>query len=143
MARGKSANKIAGKTSEVEVKKYRIIGEIFPTDQDGNQLETPLEIDSVGEYPVEVATGWVELGLAEEVEDDTNDTDESKDVDSIPPKATKTARTGSKEGVKRNVDEVVVTGPNGERRVYSPRTNGPKYRIFAEQYAEKIGGEIA
>lgn len=140
---GKPADKkVAGaKVAEVEVKKYRIIGEIFPVDQDGNQQETPLEIDSVGEYPVEVASGWVELGLAEEIEEESSD-DENLDQSENKDKKTTGAKVGEK-SIKRATDEIVVTGPNGERRVYSPRTNGPKYKTFAEQYAEKIGGEIA
>jgi len=50
------------------VKSYKIIGEIFPLDEDGEPLDTVLEIDSIQEVPESVGKGWVEDGLAEEVE---------------------------------------------------------------------------
>lgn len=109
-----------------DLKKYKIIGEIFPVSEEGVQLETPLEIDSIQEVPAELGNSWVEAGLAEEVEETKN---ESKDP-------------APKTGAKRKSNEVTVSGPNGERRTYSLASHGPKFEVFAEAYAEKIGGEI-
>jgi hypothetical protein len=51
----------------METKKYKVLGEIFPLNEDGTKQETALEVGSVQEVPVEVGAGWVEKGLAEEV----------------------------------------------------------------------------
>ena len=58
-----AAAKKAGKL----IKKYKVIGEIFPTDEAGTSLETALEIDSVQEVPSVIGDAWVKEGLAEEV----------------------------------------------------------------------------
>lgn len=52
---------------ENELGKYKVIGEIIPQDQNGNQLEA-LEIDSIQEVPTKLGDGWVAQGLAEKVE---------------------------------------------------------------------------
>lgn len=51
----------------MELKKYKVLGNIVPLNEDGTEQETALEIGSVQEVPVEVGEGWVKLGLAEEV----------------------------------------------------------------------------
>lgn len=47
-------------------KSYRILGEIIPTDEDGTP-QAQLEIGSIHEFPVGLASAWVEKGLVEEV----------------------------------------------------------------------------
>lgn len=56
--------------SEV-LKKYKISGEIFPTDEHGTPNEEALEIGSIQEVPEELGNSWVEQGLASTIEDDT------------------------------------------------------------------------
>lgn len=56
-----------------DLAKYKVLGEIFPTDEEGNTLETALEVDSVQEVPIELGNSWVEKGLAEKVEETTED----------------------------------------------------------------------
>lgn len=49
------------------INKYKILGEIFPLNEDGTVQETALEIDLIQELPESVGAGFVEQGLAEEV----------------------------------------------------------------------------
>lgn len=51
----------------METKKYKVLGEIFPLNEDGSQQETALEVGSIQEVPEAVGAGWVEKGLAEVV----------------------------------------------------------------------------
>lgn len=49
------------------LKKYKIIGEIFPLNEDGTQQEEALEIGSIQEVPEEIGKGWVKDKLAKKV----------------------------------------------------------------------------
>lgn len=49
------------------LKKYKVLGEIFPLNEDGSKQEIALTIGSVQEVPESVGSLWVEEGLAEEV----------------------------------------------------------------------------
>lgn len=53
-------------TKEV-LKKYKVIGDIHPCDEEGNVLDIHLEIDSIQEVPEELGSSWVNDGLAVEV----------------------------------------------------------------------------
>lgn len=52
--------------------KYRVLGEIESTDEEGNVTGT-LEIGSIQDVPVELGDKWVADGLAEKVEDESNE----------------------------------------------------------------------
>jgi hypothetical protein len=52
---------------EIVLKKYKVLGEIFPLNEDGSQQEIALEVGSIQEVPEEVGSGWMEEGLAEAV----------------------------------------------------------------------------
>lgn len=52
---------------EQVLKKYKVVGTIFPLNEDGSQKDEALEVGSVQEVPAEVGAKWVEEGLAEEV----------------------------------------------------------------------------
>jgi len=53
---------------EGESKDYKIIGEVYACDEEGELLEKPLEIGSIQEnIPVIIGEEWVKEGLAEEV----------------------------------------------------------------------------
>lgn len=52
---------------DVVLKKYKVLGEVFPCDENGKTLETPLEVGSIQEVPKIVGESWIKNGLAEEV----------------------------------------------------------------------------
>ena len=54
-------------TSIMETKKYKVLGEIFPLNEDGTKQEVALEVGSIQEVPEEVGATWIAEGLAEEV----------------------------------------------------------------------------
>lgn len=54
-----------GNTTTAATANYKILGEIFPLNEDGSQQETALEVGSIQNVPKEVGDGWVEKGLAE------------------------------------------------------------------------------
>ena len=61
-------NKRMEETNEMVIGKYKVLGEIIPTDQDGNP-QVALEIGSIQEVPTIVGEQWVVDGIAERVEE--------------------------------------------------------------------------
>lgn len=64
---GAVADSTSAPAVEPVLKKYKVLGEIIPLNEDGSQQDTALEIDSVQEVPEAVGAQWVVEGLAEEV----------------------------------------------------------------------------
>lgn len=123
--------------------KYKVVGEIFPLNDDGSQQEKALELGSIHELPVNIGDDFIGKGLMEEVVEDESTGTRMSDGAQINPSEAKIESTDVSTAPTKTLDGKVVIGEstrevNGKEYHHIRLEDGTTQDLTDVDYEEKV-----